>query len=167
MIVDFHSVYQRYSQDVYRFSYFLCGNRALAEDITQETFVRAWVTPGRIRVGTVKAYLFMIARNLYRAELKRRARHVALDDGLPDTKPNPQLTVDARLELDDVQQSLQALPETDRAALLMHVHEKMPHAEIAAALGLTVSAVKVKIHRARIRLNELQLKQEDRYERHA
>jgi RNA polymerase sigma-70 factor (ECF subfamily) len=156
MFVDFHSVYERYSQDVYRFAYFLCGNAASAEDITQETFVRAWVTPGKIRVGTVKAYLFMIARNLYRADIKRSARHVALDDKVPDPRPDAERASDARFELDDVLQSLQALPEVDRAALLMHANEEMPHAEIAAALGLSVGAVKVRIHRARIKLNQLQ-----------
>ncbi len=83
MFVDFHSVYERYSQDVYRFVCFLSGDASLAEEITQETFVRAWVTAKQIRVGTVKAYLFMIARNLYRAELKRARRHAVLDNSLP------------------------------------------------------------------------------------
>jgi RNA polymerase sigma-70 factor (ECF subfamily) len=151
MFVDFHSVYERYSQEVYRFTYFLCGDAALAEDITQETFVRAWTTPGQVRVGTVKAYLFMIARNLYRAELKRGSQHVALDAALPDTR-HAQVASDARLDLDDVLQALRALPEIDRAALLMHAQEGMPYAEIAAALGLSLSAVKVRIHRARIKL---------------
>jgi len=156
MLVDFHGVYQRYSQDVYRFACFLSGNPSLAEEITQETFVRAWITPGLIRVGTVKAYLFMIARNLYRAELKRKARHVALDEATLDPRPDAQGASDARFELDDVFRSLQALPEVDRAALLMHVQDGMPYAEIAAALGLSLSVVKVRIHRARIKLKTLQ-----------
>jgi RNA polymerase sigma-70 factor, ECF subfamily len=157
MFVDFHGVYERYSQDVYRFACFLSGNPSLAEEITQETFVRAWVTPGLIRVGTVKAYLFMIARNLYRAELKREARHVALDEATLDPRPDAQSASDARFELDDVFRSLQSLPEVDRAALLMHVQDGMPYAEIAAALGLSLAVVKVRIHRARIKLKTIQL----------
>src|SRR6476660_7527857 len=117
MIVDFHGVYERYSQDVYRFACFLSGNPSLAEEITQETFVRAWVTPGLIWVGSVKAYLFMIARNLYRAELKREARQVTLNETTLDPRPDARSTSDARFELDDVFRSLQALPELDRAAL--------------------------------------------------
>jgi RNA polymerase sigma-70 factor (ECF subfamily) len=155
MFVDFHSVYERYSPDVYRFACYLCGDAGLAEEITQEAFVRAWVTPGKIRVGTVKAYLLMIVRNLYRVELKRRARHTTLNESVLDANANPQRTVDARFELNHVLVALHRLPEVDRAALLMHVQEKMPHAEIAAALGLSVSAVKVKIHRARMKLNQL------------
>jgi RNA polymerase sigma-70 factor, ECF subfamily len=155
MFVDFHSVYERYSQDVYRFVCFLSGDASLAEEITQETFVRAWVTPGQIRVGTVKAYLFMIARNLYRAELKRGNRHVVLDESLPDPRSDPQLSVDSQSELQDVLKTLQTLPELDRAALLMHAQDRIPYAEIAAALGLSVGAIKVRICRARMKLNQL------------
>jgi RNA polymerase sigma factor (sigma-70 family) len=153
MIIDFNSLYERYAPDVYHFALYLCGDPVAAEDITAETFVRAWVTPGEIRVGTVKAYLFMIARNLYRADLKRDARQVALEEGWPDPEPGPEAVAGTRLELRAVLAALQTLPPTDRAALLMHVQEEMPYAEIAAVLGLSVAAVKVKIHRARIKLN--------------
>jgi RNA polymerase sigma-70 factor (ECF subfamily) len=152
MVVDFHSLYERYAQDVYRFAVYLCGDPALAEEITQESFVRAWSTPGEIRGGTVKAYLFMIARNLYRAELKRRGRHVLLEDGLSDSKPGPEAVVNGRLELSRVLEALQALPDTDRAALLLHAQCGMPHVQIAAVLGVTEGAVKVRIHRARLKL---------------
>jgi len=153
MLVDFHSVYERYSRDVYRFALYLSGDSSLADDITQETFVRAWVTPGEIRGGTVKAYLLMIARNLYRAELKRGARQTVLDEALPDPKQGPEAVTSGRLELDAVLEALQTLPETDRAALLMHAQEGLSYAEIAAVLGRSLAAVKVKIHRARLKLN--------------
>ena len=155
MLIDFHSLYDRYAPDVYRFALYLSGDAALADDITQEAFVRAWVMPGEVRGGTVKAYLLAIARNLYRAEGKRAARQVALPATLPDRKPGPEALVSERLELAAVLESLQVLPEVDRAALLMHALDEMPYAEIAAALGLSVAAAKVKVHRARIRLNQL------------
>ena len=79
MIIDFAGLYERYAQDVYRFALYLCGDPVYAQDIAAETFVRAWVTPGEIRVGTVKAYLFMIARNLYRAGLRQDKRQSDLD----------------------------------------------------------------------------------------
>jgi DNA-directed RNA polymerase specialized sigma24 family protein len=46
MLIDFHSVFDRHSRDVYRFSLYLSGDPSLAEEIAQETFVRAWVIPG-------------------------------------------------------------------------------------------------------------------------
>ena len=154
-MIDVAAVYDRYAKDVYRFALYLCGNQAQAEDIASETFARAWISRDQIRVGTVKAYLLMIARNLYRAEGRRAARRVALPDALPDRKPGPEAVVGGRLELAAVLEALQALPEADRAALLMHALDEMPYAQIAAALGLSVAAVKVKVHRARIRLKRL------------
>jgi RNA polymerase sigma-70 factor (ECF subfamily) len=152
MLVDFHSLFERYSRDVYRFALYLSGDPSLAEEIAQETFVRVWVLPGEVREGTVKAYLLTIARNLYLAERKRAARQVALDGGLPDPKPGPEAVAWGRLELDAVFEALQALPEADRAALLMHVQDGLSYAAIASALGLSTAAVKVRVHRARIKL---------------
>ena len=60
-----------------------------------------------------------------------------------------------RLELDAVFDALQALPEADRAALLMHVQDGLSYAAIASTLGLSIAAVKVRVHRARIKLREL------------
>ena len=77
MIIDFSSVSERYAPDVHRFALYLCGDAAWAEDIAAETFVRAWVTPVEIRAATVKAYLFAITRNLYRAGLEQQARQAA------------------------------------------------------------------------------------------
>ena len=80
---------------------------------------------------------------------------VALPANLPDRKAGPEALACGRLELAAVLETLQVLPEVDRAALLMHVQDDLPYATIAAALGLSVAAVKVKVHRARIRLNQL------------
>ena len=59
--MDFADLYARYAQDVFRFAYFLSGNRELAEDIAAETFSRALVAGDSIRPGTVKGYLLAVA----------------------------------------------------------------------------------------------------------
>jgi RNA polymerase sigma-70 factor (ECF subfamily) len=155
MLVDFHSIFERHSGDIYRFALYPSGDPSLAEEIAQETFVRAWVMPGEVCGGTVKAYLLTIARNLYRAERKRAVRQVVLDGTLRDPKPGPEAVARGRLELDAVLGALQALPEADRAALLMHALDGLPYAAIASALGLSIAAVKVRVHRARIKLRQL------------
>jgi RNA polymerase sigma-70 factor (ECF subfamily) len=155
MLVDFHTLFERYAQDVYRFALYLSGDPSLAEEITQETFVRAWILVGEIRLGTVKAYLLTIARNLYRAERTRASHQVSLQDTHLDPKPGPRAVAEGRLELAEVLRALQALPEIDRAVLLMHVQDGLPYATIATALGLSVAAVKVKVHRARLKLRRL------------
>jgi RNA polymerase sigma-70 factor, ECF subfamily len=155
MLADFHSLFERHSGDIFRFALYLSGDPSLAEEITQETFVRAWVTPGDIRGGTVKAYLLTIARNLYRAEKKRTARQVPLDAVLHDQKPVFDAVVSGKLELNEVLKALQTLPDDDRAALLMLAQEGLPYSAIAVALGLSITAVKVRVHRARIKLKLL------------
>ena len=103
----------------------------------------------------MKAYLLTIARNLYRAERKRAGRQVALDGTTARPEPGPEAVAWGRLELDAVFEALQALPETDRAALLMHAQDGLPYAAIASALGLSIAAVKVRVHRARIKLRRM------------
>src|ERR1700720_2902906 len=83
-MTDFHTLYQSYAPMVRRFALFLCGDPALADDIASETFIRAWTSRGKIREATVKAYLFTIARNLYRDYLRRNNRLTELEESMPD-----------------------------------------------------------------------------------
>ena len=98
--MDFDTLYQRYARDVYRFALYLSGRPHEADDITAETFVRAWTSRQPIRVGTVKAYLFMIARNLYRAGLREHGRTAALDETMRDPGPGPDTAAADRLTLE-------------------------------------------------------------------
>jgi RNA polymerase sigma-70 factor (ECF subfamily) len=161
MLVDFHSLFERHSQDVFRFTLCLSGDPSLAEEITQEAFVRAWVTSSEVGGGTAKAYLLTIARNLFLAERKRTARQVAVDSDRVDPKPGPDTVANGRMELDAVLQALQTLPEIDRSALLMHAQDGVSYAAIASALGLSIAAIKVRIHRARNKLRLLCKPMED------
>jgi RNA polymerase sigma-70 factor (ECF subfamily) len=97
----------------------------------------------------------MIARNLYRDGQRRDWRARELEPGLPDPAPGPEKAAGDRDALRRVLDALAQLPEADRAALLLSAQEGLTSDEIAATLGLSVAAVKVKIHRARLRLNEL------------
>jgi RNA polymerase sigma-70 factor (ECF subfamily) len=155
VITDFHSLYQSYAPQVRRFALFLCGEPALADDLTSETFVRAWTSRGKIREATVKAYLFTIARNLYRDHLRRNKRFTELEDSMPDESPGLEARTEHKAELEAVMAALQHLSEVDRAALLMRVQEEMSYEEIAQALGLQLTTVKVKVHRARLKLMQV------------
>lgn len=154
-MTDFESLYKSYAPQVRRFVLFLCGDAALADDITSETFVRAWIGQGKIREATVKAYLFTIARNLYRDNLRRNRRNTELEESIPDDSPNLADRAEHKAELAAVMKALQELPEVDRAVLLMRAQEEMPYEEIAQALELPVTTVKVKVHRARLKLMQV------------
>jgi len=154
-VIDFESLYREHAAAVFRFALSLSGDRTVAEDITSETFVRAWVESDKLRVGTVKAYLFMIARNLHVDWRRLEARRGEMVQEPADPSPGPQDEAGARDQLKAVIAALQQLPEIDRAALLMRSQDDMPYETIAAALGLTPVAARVKVHRARMKLASL------------
>ena len=151
----FHELYESYSRDVYRFALYLSGDPALADDVTSETFLRVWSSPEPVRLATVKAYLLTIARNLWLMERRRGLRRQGLDETIPDSGQSALRQVEVKDELDRVLRALQEFPEVDRAALLMRADEGLPYEEIAVALGLPVATVKVKVHRARLRLAKI------------
>ena len=154
-----HDLYQRYATDVFRFTLSLCGNRADAEDITSDTFVRLWTAPGEIRLVTVKAYLFTIARRLYIDRCRADSRLSELDPALLSEARSAEDCAAARSDMAHVRRAINALPEADRTALLMRAGG-VSYEEIARALGTSVGAVKVRVHRSRKRLIEKRPAQE-------
>jgi RNA polymerase sigma-70 factor, ECF subfamily len=149
----FSELYQRYGRDVYRYAFYLSGNAALAEDIASDVFLRVWSSAQPVRIATVKAYLLVIARNLFLHDLRRSGRSRELD---PNVAGGPSLSrdVESREELRQVLAELQQFPELDRSALLLRAEHGLSYEEIAAALEISVAAAKVKVHRARVRLAE-------------
>ena len=157
--MNFSDIYGQYANDVHRFALFLSGNASLAEDLTSETFVHAMCGPTNLNLGTVKAYLFAITRNLYRDSIRKEQRFISGDE-LPDRqdpRPGPELKAQDRQNLGNVLSAIQRLPEQQREALVMATDQGMSYLEIAAVLGCSVAAVKVRVHRARLALRaELQ-----------
>lgn len=152
--MDFESFYKKYAPSVRRFALFLCGDPAMADDITADTFLRALQAPERIRQPTVRSFLFTIARNACRDLQRHSWRRAELDGNQPDASISAQARLEQQQELGAVLAALHQLPEMDRTILLMRVLDDMPYEEIAAALDISVTAAKVKVHRARARLME-------------
>jgi RNA polymerase sigma-70 factor (ECF subfamily) len=153
VVIDFNVLYEKYAPDVFRFAMYMSGDRGEAEDITSETFVRVWTAPEPVDIATVKGYLLTIARNLFLQGLRKKSRNVPLDESIRDPHPGPDMEAEKRARYSAVMNGLQQLPEIDRAALLMSSIEGMPYEEIARALRISLSAVKMKIHRARLALS--------------
>jgi len=151
-MLNFQDLYEAYSADVYRFAFWLAGDSSEAEDITSETFIRAWVKRSTIRTETLRAYLFTIARNTFLERLRKAKRQVELKDVHLDPAPGPHEQTATHLQLLRVQEFLRSLPEIDRAAFVLRVQHELPYAEIARVLGLSLSAAKVKVHRVRKKL---------------
>ncbi len=151
-MVDFHQIYERYAPDVRRFCYWLSGDPTVADDATAETFARAWTQRESIRVGTVKAYLLAIARNVVLHHFRRARPLAELDPDALDPAPDAERSLLGREELERVRRALGAVREEDRAAFLLRVEHELSYDDIARTLGLSLSAAKVKVHRVRLKL---------------
>lgn len=149
----------RYRDKVLRLSFSMLQDRAQAEDVTQDVFMRAWrALPGYAAQASLSTWLYAITRNACLSELRKRRPHLSLD--LDDEQLHPQLAGLAAPEQDDsattsVAQLLDHLPERYRQAVTLFYMEDQSYEQTAASLGLPLGTVKALLHRARKRLTEL------------
>lgn len=160
-MINFHDLYKSYASEIYRFALWLAGNHSEAEDITSETFIRAWVHKSKIRTETLKAYLFTISRNIYLQHQRKKKRQVVLEDVHPDPASGPDKLIESQLQLRNVQRALQTFPEIERAAFVLRIQHELPYAEIARVLELSLAATKVKVYRVRKKLIAASIEKED------
>jgi RNA polymerase sigma-70 factor, ECF subfamily len=138
------------------FAMSLCGNRDHADDLVQDTLVRAWAKMDRFEAGTnLHAWLFTILRHAFYSDRRKRIREVEDADGsyagrlfsIPDQE--------ARLDLEDFQRALMKLSPDQREALLMVSVEGFSYEEAAEICGCVLGTVKSRVNRARTRLAHL------------
>jgi RNA polymerase sigma-70 factor (ECF subfamily) len=146
-------IYDRYSRAVWSVALSVLRDRGLAEDATQETFLRAWRAAGTFDpTRSMSAWLFTIARRTAIDVHRRESRptqggHVAEEDTAV-RMPG----MEHAYETWQVRTALDELPEDERAVVRMSHFEEMTHREIAAALDVQVGTVKSRSHRAHRRL---------------
>ena len=151
-------VVREHADRVYRLAYRLSGNRADAEDLTQETFVRVFRSLAQYSPGTFEGWLHRITTNLFLdgARRKQRIRFEGLADEmahrLAGSEPTPAQAFDDSHLDDDVQAALKALPPEYRAAVVLCDIEGFSYEEIAATLGVKLGTVRSRIHRGRAQL---------------
>jgi len=145
-------LYRRHAPAVLRFAWGLCGDRSRAEDIVSETFVRILTRAPRIETKTALAYLLAVARNVFLSGGRARRPEVPLPDEVQSHAVDPAASLDERADLCAVRRALADLPEGERAALLLRVDHELSYEDVAATLAISVSAAKVRVHRARLRL---------------
>ena len=147
----FEELVIRYEAKVRNIAFGVLRDRALAEDVAQETFLKAYRKADSFRAeGSVRSWLFRIAVRRALDELKKRLRkaEVALaDDGRQVDEPHKQL--DAGW---DLERALSRLTPEHRAALILKEVEGLSYQEIAESLGWPMGTVATRIHRARLEL---------------
>jgi RNA polymerase sigma-70 factor (ECF subfamily) len=146
-------LFERYAPALVRFADRMLGDRASAEEVTQEVFVkvisRAHQYDGRAEVSS---WLFAIAANACRDRRRRdrRAAVVPLDaiGDLPSGGAGAEARLAGREQKAAVRRALEGLSEEQREALVLARYHGLPYAEIARILGISVGAVKTRIFRA-------------------
>lgn len=147
--------------DTYTLAYRLVGNEEDARDVVQEAYLRAYRGLGRFR-GDARftTWMYRITANCAATYLgrNRRHRHDALPDDESvaddDTRRDPQAQADAALLRQHLTTAIAELPASLRSVVVLRDVYDLPHEAIAAELGISESAAKVRLHRARRRLRE-------------
>jgi len=138
------------------FAISLCGNIDRADDLVQETLLRALSHIDSFEPGTnMPAWLFTILRNLFRSEYRKRRREVEDADGryAETLKSHPEQT--GRVEFGEFRAALAKLPSDQREALILVGASGFSYEDAAAICGCAVGTIKSRVNRARTRLADL------------
>jgi RNA polymerase sigma-70 factor (ECF subfamily) len=162
---DFEAGVEEHIDALYRGALRMTRNREEAEDLVQETFLRAYRFRSQFQPGTnLKAWLFKIQTNLFRSRYRRAwNQNQSLDDTAefylyqhlgPDTAPgeDPAADVLDKLGVEEVRRAIEDLPPAYRAAVLLTDVEGFSYKETADILEVPVGTVMSRLHRGRQRL---------------
>jgi RNA polymerase sigma-70 factor, ECF subfamily len=138
------------------FAISLCGNVDRADDLVQETLLRALANIHSFRPGTnMSAWLFTILRNLFRSEYRKRRREVEDADGSYAETLKSQPEQASRVEFEEFRGALAKLPPDQREALILVGASGFSYEEAAEICGCAVGTIKSRVNRARGRLVDL------------
>ncbi len=156
-VASFEALYRENVRRVYALCLRLSSDPALAEELTQDAFVRAWQRLGSFRGDSAFfSWLYPLAVNVAlserRSRRRRTARVVATDDLTPFEKPAPAPGPEASL---DLEKAMTRLPPGARAVFVRHDVEGRKHEEIAELTGVATGTSKAQLHRARRLLREV------------
>ena len=138
------------------FAVSLCGNPDRADDLVQETLVKAWSHLDSFVEGTnLPAWLFTILRNIYYSEYRKRRREVADSEGVMAARLATPPAQNGHMDFLDFREALQKLPADQREALVLIGASGLSYEEAASICHCAVGTMKSRVNRARHRLIEL------------
>jgi len=134
----------------------LSGSRALADDLVQETLMKAWAARQRFQAGTnMRAWTFIILRNLYLSQMRRARFKGEWDDLVADRILAAPASQDRHVELGDMQRALLHLPQPQREALILVGAGGFAYEEAAEICGVAVGTIKSRVARGRVALETI------------
>lgn len=150
--MDFDELYEQYATDVLRVAYFYLGDRAQAEDVTQDVFVKLLVNQPVLDPGKEKSWLFKVAlnrcRDLWRGAWRKK---VVLGHPAFELFPAPD-DIGKVAEHQSLMEAIHRLPEEFKDVVLLHYYQGFNVTEIAEMLDIAEGTVSSRLSRARVRL---------------
>ena len=138
------------------FAISLCGTADKADDLVQETLVRAWDKQASFQPGTnLRAWLFTILRNEFYSQMRKRGREIQDSDGLFTERMSVHPAQYGALDLQDFRAALDKLPADQREAIILVGASGFAYEEAAEICGCAIGTIKSRVNRARNRLAEL------------
>jgi RNA polymerase sigma-70 factor, ECF subfamily len=164
----YDTLIRAYEKRVYNLAYRLCGHYDEANDISVDAFLRVYQALKLFRGdANFSTWLFRIVTNVYldRRKRSRNKQHLSLEEyieleensvarQIEDTAPTPSVVAEQRERQDLLQQAIQALPDYQRAMIVLYHTEGLAYDEIASVLNLPIGTVKSRLNRARLTLRE-------------
>ena len=138
------------------FAISLARNTDYADDLVQDTLLRAWANIDRFQPGTnLNAWLFTILRNALYSQYRKAKREVSDPDGSYAAHLGTGPEQNAKCDFQDMRAALAKLPIDQREALLLIVAEGLSYEDTAQVCGVAIGTIKSRVHRARMHLAEL------------
>ncbi len=165
---SFETLMRKYYARIFNFIYRFVGSREVAEDLTQEVFIKVHqAAPTYQPRAKFQTWVYTIAKNISLNELRRKKfSGVSIDDSVPTQEgqvkrqvedvdaPNPSKEIEKKEAAQVVQEAVQSLPENQRMAVVLRRYEKLSYEDIAKTMDMSVSAVKSLLSRARESLRQ-------------
>jgi RNA polymerase sigma-70 factor (ECF subfamily) len=151
--------YQEYKNKLFSYLIYKSRDREVSKDIMQESFTRHFKHYGNDTVLS-PALLFTIARNAFIDHIRQKNKFRISENKKPQITAEQEDTLIAREEKDRILKAMKGLPELDREILLLAVGG-VAYKEIAITLKLSVANIKIRVHRARIRLRQMMENEEE------
>ncbi|MBN9453083.1 MAG: sigma-70 family RNA polymerase sigma factor [Bosea sp.] len=134
----------------------LSGSIQLADDLVQDTLLKAWGNSDKFEPGTsLRAWLFTILRNTYYSLYRKRGREVQDSEGTYAERMATHGNQESHLDLADFRKALAKLPEEQREVLIMVGATGLSYEEAAEICGVAIGTIKSRVNRARTKLAEL------------
>lgn len=158
--LNVEDAYRLHRIDIYRYAYKLTGDSGIAEDLMQETFIRAHKFLNLIEDRKVKSWLFAVTRNIFIDWYRKRKREpgIPLTEAEPASDPclanNPEIQILTKEIWERFEREIASYPLKQKLALRLFYVNQFTYEEIAGKLGISIINVKVAIHRGKKRLRK-------------